>query len=85
MKEITLLTWMTQLGLSVVAPLVGWILLALWLRNSHGWGDWVLWCGIILGVLTAIDGFIKSMKQMNRQAKGDQAPESHPISFNDHD
>ena len=83
MKEITLLTWMTQLGLSVVAPLAGWIILAVWLHNSHGWGGWVIWCGIALGILTAIDGFIKSMKLMNRQAKG--TSESHPISFNEHD
>ena len=49
MKELTLLTWLTQLGLSVALPLAGFIFLALWLRSQFGWGDWVLWVGIVLG------------------------------------
>ena len=37
MKELTLLTWLTQLGLSVAVPPVLFILLAVWLRDSQGW------------------------------------------------
>lgn len=85
MKEITLLTWLTQLGLSVAAPLAGWIILALWLRNSYGWGDWVLWTGIGIGLVTAIDGFYKSMKLMSRIAKDKKDAGIPPVSFNDHD
>jgi hypothetical protein len=84
MKEITLLTWLTQLGLSVVVPLAGWILLALWLRNSQGWGQWVIWLGIVLGMISAINGLIRSLKTLSALAKRSDPPQT-PVSFNDHD
>ena len=84
MKDLTLLVWLTQLGLSTALPLAGFILLALWLRNSLGWGDWILWIGIVLGIITAIDGFRTSLKAMERisRRKRDDDP---PVSFNNHD
>ena len=85
MKELTLLTWLTQLGLSVALPLAGFILLALWLRNQFGWGDWVLWVGVILGLVSAIDGLRQSLKmlaRLTRKKSGDTPP---PVSYNDHD
>ncbi len=85
MKDLTLLVWLTQLGLSTALPLVGFILLALWLRDTLAWSNWVLWVGIALGVITAIDGFRNSLKAMERlsRRKRDDAPP--PVSFNDHD
>jgi len=85
MKDLTLLVWLTQLGLSTALPLVGFILLALWLRDTLSWSNWVLWVGIALGVITAIDGFRNSLKAMERlgRRKRDDAPP--PVSFNDHD
>lgn len=85
MKHLSLLVWLTQLGLSVAAPLAGFILLALWLRSRFGWGDWVLWVGIVLGAICAIDGFRDSLKSMERMAKNSEEKEPPPISFNDHD
>ncbi len=84
MKDLTLLVWLTQLGLSTALPLAGFILLALWLQNRFGWGNWVLWVGIALGVICAIDGFRTSLKAMERidRSKKDPPP---PVSFNDHD
>lgn len=83
MKDLTLLVWLTQLGLSTALPLAGFILLALWLRNSFGWGDWVLWVGIVLGIVTAIDGFRTSLKAMERTGRRNREDEP-PVSFNDH-
>ena len=85
MKDLNLLVWLTQLGLSVVFPLVGFTLLALWLRDSCGWGGWVLWVGIGLGLIMAIDGFRVSLKALERlsRKKGDES--LPPVSFNDHD
>ena len=83
MKDLKLIVWLTQLGLSVALPLVGFILLAVWLRNSCGWGFWVIPVGVIVGVICAVDGFrvsIKAMEQMSKDKK--QQP---PVSFNDHD
>ena len=82
MKDVSLLVWLTQLGLSTALPLAGFILLALWLR-SLGWGDWVIWAGIIVGFICAIDGFRNSLKAMSRLSKNKQ--EEPPLSFNDHD
>lgn len=85
MKELTLLTWLTQLGLSVALPLAGFIFLALWLKNQFNLGDWALWVGIILGVVFAVDGLRQSLKlltQLTRKKPGDEPP---PVSYNDHD
>ncbi len=85
MKDLTLLVWLTQLGLSTALPLAGFILLALWLKSSFGWGDWVLWTGIILGIITAVDGFRNSLKAMERLSKRKREDAPPPVSFNDHD
>lgn len=84
MKDLNLLVWLTQLGLSVALPLAGFILLALWLQSQFSWGNWVIWAGIVLGAVTAIDGFRHSLKTLARMSekKKDDVP---PVSFNDHD
>ena len=85
MKDLTLTVWLTQLGLSVAVPMAGFVLLAVWLRNSLGWGQWVIYVGIGLGLICAIDGLrtsLKAMDRLSRRKKGDPPP---PVSFNDHD
>ncbi len=82
MKDLSLIVWLTQLGLSTALPLAGFVLLALWLR-SVGWGNWVIWAGVIVGFVCAIDGFRTSLKAMSRISKDKQ--EDTPLSFNDHD
>lgn len=84
MKELALLTWLTQLGLSVAFPLLGFIFLALWLRSEFGWGDWVLWVGIVIGFVSALNGLLQSLKMLARlnEKKSEETP---PVSYNDHD
>lgn len=84
MKNLNLLVWFTQLGLGVALPPVMFILLALWLRDSCGWGGWVLWVGIGLGVVCAFDGLRTSMKELERISR-DKKQEDKPVSYNDHD
>ena len=83
MKDLTLLVWLTQLGLSVALPPAGFILLAIWLRNQFSWGSWVIWAGVILGIICAVDGFRVSLKAMARLSKNSEK-EAPPVSFNDH-
>ena len=83
MKNLNMLVWLTQLGLSVAVPPVLFILLALWLRDSCGWGGWVLWAGIGLGIYSAVTGFISSLKTMERLSR--KKKEQPPVAFNDHD
>lgn len=87
MKDLALLIWLTQLGLSVSVPLAGYILLALWLHESHGWGEWVIWVGIVLGVASAIGGLRDALRSMNKYVKRNAPPPEDPpaISFSEHD
>ena len=84
MKDLTLIVWLTQLGLSVAAPMAGFVLLAVWLRNSLGWGQWVIYVGIGLGLICAIDGLRTSLKALERLSRKKDEPPA-PVSFNDHD
>ena len=85
MKELTLLTWLTQLGLSVALPLAGFIFLAWWLRSQFSLGDWVLWIGILLGLVSALDGLRYSLKLLSRLGKNKPDDTPPPVSYNDHD
>jgi len=84
MKNVNLLIWMTQLGLSVAIPPACFIFLAVWLRNSCGWGQWVIWAGIVLGLVSAVDGLRSSLKAMAKMSETREEKDS-PISFNNHD
>ncbi len=84
MKDLSLLVWLSQLGLSVAVPLAGFILLGVWLRDRFSWGNWVVILGVILGIIFALDGLrysLKAMKQLIRQKKED----TPPVSFNEHE
>ena len=85
MKNLSLLVWLTQLGCSVAIPLVGFVLLAVWLRDRLGWGPWVIWAGVILGMICALDGLRTSLKAMGRLAKNKKEKGPPPVAFNDHD
>lgn len=79
-----LIVWLTQLGLSTAVPLVGFIWLAVWLRDRFNLGAWVLLVGIGLGLFCAIDGFVRNLKVLNRLSK-DKETEDPPVSFGEHD
>ena len=83
MKDLSLLVWLTQLGISVAVPPVLLIFLATWLRDSCGWGKWVIWVAIGLGVYSAIMGLVSSLRTLFRfiQDKNKQDP---PVAFNEH-
>ena len=84
MKHLSLFVWITQLGISVAMLPVVSIWLAVWLRETKGWGSWVLWVGILLGVVCAVDGLRVSLKALSRLSKSKEEKEPPPVSFNDH-
>lgn len=85
MKNLNMLVWLTQLGVSVAGPLTGFLLLAVWLRQRFDLGVWVLIIGIVFGISGAIDGFRVSMKAMEQMANGkSKKKEPPPVSFNNH-
>lgn len=83
MKNLSLLVWLTQLGISVAIPPFCFIALAVWLRNQWGWGQWVIWIGIALGFIGAVQGFINSIRAMKRLSADKK--DEHAVGFNEHE
>lgn len=83
MKTLSLLLWVTQFGLSILFPPCFFLLLANWLRQSHGWGGWVTAAGGILGILVAISTARANWRAMRKEAE-ESSREPPPIGFNDH-
>lgn len=83
MKDINLLVWLTQLGLSFALPFAGFLLLSIWLYRQFSLGAWVIVAGVVLGVFGAagsIKSSLKAMEKMSKDAKGEKTP----VSFNEH-
>lgn len=83
-----MLVWLTQLGVSVAAPLAGFSLLGLWLRSRFELGLWVMLVCIAMGMTGAVSGLKSSLRMMERMDQGNssrkkQAPP--PVSFNEHE
>lgn len=85
MKNLTMIIWLTQLGLSVAVPLAGFVWLAVWLQQRFQLGAWVIVCGVLLGLYCAVDGLRVSLKAMERMAKDKKEKDKDIVSFNDHD
>lgn len=83
MKQFNLLIWLTQLGISIAAPLGGFTWLGVWLRQRFDLGVWVVLAGIFVGLVCAVDGFRISIKAMERYSKN-KTEEPPPTSFNEH-
>lgn len=87
MKDLKLLVWLTQLGISVALPLGVFVGLALWIRDRFSLGGWVLAVGIVLGLIVAIHEFYQTMKLLDRvgNKKKKDKDKSSTVFFNDHE
>ena len=85
MKYLSLLTWVTQLGFSILFPTCAFLLLAHWLQDRFGLGAWIMVLLGIFGLLTSYStakSCIRSMiKAINKMSDKKDPP---PIAFNDH-
>ena len=84
MKHVNLLIWLTQLGISVAAPLGGFIWLGVWLRSRFDLGIWVVLVTVFVGVVCAVDGLRVSLKAMEKMSETKES-DPPPVSFNDHE
>lgn len=79
------LVWLTQLGFSIVSPLLLCLLGSLWLRDHLALGGWI----VVLGVLLGLGGAFSAGVAFARHAKflADPTPKKDkpPVSFNEHD
>ena len=70
MKDLRMLVWLTQVGISVAAPPVVFLLLALWLRSRFDLGAWCILAALALGMICAVSGLRQTlmlMEKMHRQ------------------
>ncbi len=90
MRTVRELVWLTQLGLSIVCPLLLCLLGAVWLRDRFGFGNWVIffWASPwgLSGAFSAGAAFVRDVSFLNRpgREKGNNRKKP-PISFNEHD
>lgn len=85
MKDLKMIVWLTQLGLSVAAPLAVFVLGAVWLKSRFDLGGWIILAGVILGGYCAVSGFRQSLKMMEFMSKDKKEKRQEPtIGFNEH-
>ncbi len=88
MHDLTMLIWLTQLGLSVAVPLVVFPLLGSYLCSHFGWGRWIFWLLLAIGIFTAAQGLLsslKSMERLSRRKKTRDTKDEPPLAFSEHD
>jgi len=85
MKDLGLMAWLTQLGMSVAIPIVAFVFLAIYLQNKFKLGKWIIIAGVVIGFLCAIRGFIYSLQTLDRVANRKKDKDVSPVSFNDHE
>lgn len=84
MKDLHMLVWLTQAGISVAAPPVVFLLITIWIRDQYGLGGWCIWLALALGIICAVSGLRQSLELMERMAKKN-SPETPPVpGFNEH-
>ena len=84
MKDLHMLVWLTQVGISVAAPPVVSLLIGFWLRNRFDLGAWCILAALALGLICAVSGLRQTlmlMEKMHQQNHKD--PPSVP-GFNEH-
>ena len=82
MKDLSLIAYITQLGMSIAAPLTGFTLFGVWLRNRLELGAWVIAVFCAVGLISGIHGFIMELKILEKRESKKDKPV--PRSFNGH-
>lgn len=85
MKDLSLLVWLTQLGMTVALPLAGFVLLGVWLNQRFALGTWVVIAGLVVGLCSAVTGLRSSLRLLEQLSSGKKDHSPPPVSFNDHD
>lgn len=83
MKEWSLLIWIPQFAISVAFPMILFLMLAVWLHDSCGWGGWVIAAGIVCGLITAGVGVRDTARAMLEASE--KKSRDPGVSFNSHE
>lgn len=85
MKYLSLITWVTQLGFSILFPTCACLMLANWLQTKYGLGAWIVVVLGIFGLLTSISTTRSCVRSLIKAANEIvDKKEEPPIAFNDH-
>lgn len=79
------LVWLSQLGISIVSPLILCLFGSVWLRNRYGLGSWLIVLGLLLGLLGSFSAgltFYRNTVCVNQKTSKDKPP---LVGFNEHD
>lgn len=74
--------WLTQLGLSMLLPLVACLWGCSWLTTHAGVGSWVYIPGILVGLASGAVSFRNFGRMMLKRAE--KTKSNHSIGFNRH-
>lgn len=83
MKVLRNLTWLTQLGMSIIAPPVLCIGVCFWLQHRFSLGVWIMLLGVVLGLGAALSSAFRFGQMVLNQAEKESA--AQPRSYNDHE
>ena len=84
MKDLRMLVWLTQVGISVAAPPVVFLLGALWLRNRFGLGVWCILVALALGIICAVAGLRQTLMLMEKMHEKNHKDPPPVPGFNEH-
>lgn len=84
MKDLRMLVWLTQVGISVAAPPVVFLLIALWLRGRFGLGPWCVIAALVLGLICAVSGLRQTLMLMERMHRQNHKDPDPVAGFNEH-
>ena len=84
MKDLHMLVWLTQVGISVAAPPVFFLLIALWLRNRFELGVWCILVALALGLICAVSGLRQTLMLMEKMHKQNHKYPPPVPGFNEH-
>ena len=84
MKDLRMLVWLTQVGISVAAPLVVFVLLAVWLRARFSLGAWCILAALVLGLICAVSGLRQTLMLMEKMHKQNHKDPPAVPGFNEH-
>ncbi len=77
------LVWLTQLGFSIISPLLVCIFGAVWLREQFQWGAWIVIVGLFLGLGGAFSAGVTFFRYTKHITKPEK--KTPPVSFNEHE
>ena len=84
MKFLSLLTWVSQFGFSVLFPTCFFLMLGVWLQQKLDLGVWVILVLGLVGMLTSFSTAKSCLRSILKEINRGNDKNNPPIAFNDH-